>query len=183
MGPTRRTFLKIAGAAVATFSVFGAVNAIPAKAGLIRPPGAVAEDDFSYLCLRCHQCLAVCPEKALSSAHLTDGWGKAATPVLSGGCTLCMKCAAQCPSGALVPMDPKDVKVGTAVIIEKECVGCDKCIKPCPTGAISKVPGKRLVQIDAGKCTGCMSCVKACPVTPVAITVTAQGAKRPPARV
>ena len=70
--------------------------------------------------------------------------------------------------------------MGTAVVLEKECVGCDRCIKPCPSGAISKVPGKRLVAVDATKCTGCLTCVKACPVQPVALQVTASGAKRPP---
>ena len=72
--------------------------------------------------------------------------------------------------------------MGTAIIIEKECVGCDRCIKPCPTGAISKVPGKRLVQVDAAKCTGCMTCIKHCPVNPIAIKVTPEGARRPKAK-
>lgn len=180
MQVTRRTFLKISGAAIVTAAAFGATGALPVNAELVRPPGAVAEADFRYLCLRCHQCIDTCPEKALASAHLGDGWSNAATPVLVSGCTLCMKCTQVCPSGALTPIAPQAAKMGTAVILEKECVGCDKCIKPCPTGAISKVPGKRLVQVDPAKCTGCMNCVKACPVTPVAIKVTAAGAKRLP---
>ena len=178
MSPTRRTFLKIAGAAVVSASAFSLTGLAPANAKLVRPPGAVAEEDFRTLCLRCHQCLDICPEKALKSAHLTDGWNNTGTPVLGNPCTLCMKCADQCPSGALSTIEPKKAKMGTAFIIDKECVGCDKCIKPCPTGAITKVPGKRLVAIDPGKCTGCFTCVKACPVTPVAIQVTADGARR-----
>lgn len=180
MQTTRRTFLKMAGAAVATVSAFGVTSMMPAESELIRPPGAVAEKDFKYICLRCQQCADICPEKAIGSAHITDGWSNTATPLLTSACTLCMKCTTTCPSGALATIAAKDAKMGTAVILEKECVGCDKCIKPCPTGAISKVPGKRLVTIDAAKCTGCMTCVKACPVKPVAIKVTASGAKRLP---
>jgi ferredoxin-type protein NapG len=176
---TRRRFIKIAGSAIITTSLLGVTTIVPAKAGLIRPPGAVKEDDFNKVCLRCQQCVDVCPEKALSGAHLTDGWNNTATPVLEKSCTLCMKCSKLCPSGALVPIAPEQAKMGTAYIIDKECVGCDKCIKPCPRNAISKVPGKRLVKIDAALCTGCMTCVQACPVKPIAIVVTSTGAKRP----
>ncbi|MCX7781047.1 MAG: 4Fe-4S binding protein [Negativicutes bacterium] len=179
MQTTRRIFIKMAGGAILSAALFCAGGLTGAKAGLIRPPGAVEEETFQSVCLRCHQCLDICPEKAIASAHLTQGWRVAATPVLSGGCTLCMKCVQQCPSGALAKIDAKEARMGTAAIIEKECVGCDKCIKPCPTGAISKVPGKRLVAVDVNKCTGCMTCIKHCPVDPIAIVVTAAGAKRP----
>lgn len=176
---SRRTFLKITGGGLATVAAFGTFRLLPAEAALIRPPGAVAESDFQAVCLRCQQCLDVCPDKAISAAHLGDGWSNTATPVLTGACTLCMKCAEKCPSGALAKIPANQARMGTAAIIEKECVGCDKCIKPCPSGAIGKVPGKRLVAVDADKCTGCFTCVKACPVKPVAIKVTAAGAKRP----
>ena len=179
---TRRGFIKMAGGMLATASLLGVGSLTKASPDLIRPPGALAEEDFTSLCLRCHQCIDICPEKALSSAHLTQGWSVTATPILSGACTLCMKCTQQCPSGALSKIDAKDARMGTAIIIEKECVGCDRCIKPCPTGAISKVPGKRLVQVDAAKCTGCMTCIKHCPVNPIAIKVTPEGARRPKAK-
>jgi ferredoxin-type protein NapG len=176
---SRRTFLKMTGTAVVTVSALGVGQLLPVKAELIRPPGAVAEADFKNVCLRCHQCLDVCPFKSISAAHFTDGWANVATPVLANPCTLCMKCTEQCPTGALTRIAANQAKMGTAVVLEKECVGCDRCIKPCPNGAISKVPGKRLVAVDTAKCTGCMTCVKACPVQPVALVVTAAGAKRP----
>ncbi len=176
---SRRAFLKMTGAAVVTAAAFGAAGLIPAGAEAVRPPGAVAEPDFRHICLRCHQCLDACPEKAISSAHLGAGWNVVATPLLTGACNLCMKCTRQCPSGALAKIPADQAKMGTAVVIEKECVGCDKCIKPCPASAINKVPGKRLVAVDPAKCTGCGTCVKACPVKPVAIAVTAAGARRP----
>ncbi len=176
---SRRTFIKMAGAAAVTVAALGSASLLPAEAGLVRPPGAVAESDFRHICLRCHQCLDACPEKAIASAHLGAGWSNVATPLLADACTLCMKCTERCPSGALARIPAAEAKMGTAVVLEKECVGCDKCIKPCPTGAISKVPGKRLVAVDPARCTGCYTCVKACPVKPVAIKVTAAGARRP----
>lgn len=176
---TRRTFIKVAGSAIVTTSLLGLGSFTQASPDIVRPPGAVAEQDFKNRCLRCHQCIDACPEKALSSGHITQGWNVTATPVLTSACTLCMKCTEQCPSGALARIKSQDARMGTAFILEKECVGCDKCIKPCPTGAIKKVPGKRLVAVDAAKCTGCMMCVKHCPVTPVAIKITPEGAKRP----
>lgn len=179
---SRRAFLKMTGGAVATASVLGLAGLSPAGAALIRPPGAVAETDLQAVCLRCHQCLDICPEKAITSAHLGSGWGSVATPVLAGACTLCMKCTEKCPSGALARIKAGEARMGTAAVVEKECIGCDKCIKPCPTGAISKVPGKRLVSVDPARCTGCFTCVKACPVKPVALVVSAAGAVRPPFR-
>lgn len=177
MRTTRRSFIKMAGAAIVTTSILGVTGLSRANSDLVRPPGAVAEDDFKAVCLRCQQCLDICPEKALSSAHITQGWPVTATPVLTGACTLCLKCNEKCPSGALAKIKASEAKMGTAMVIEKECVGCDKCIRPCPAGAIGKVPGKRLVQVDSVKCTGCGICVKNCPVTPVAIKVTPSGAR------
>lgn len=179
MRTTRRTFIKVASSALLTTSLLSVGSLTKASPELVRPPGALAEVDFKTYCLRCHQCVDVCPEKAISSAHLTQGWSVTATPILTSACTLCMKCTDLCPTGALVKIKAQDAKMGTAIIIEKECVGCDKCIKPCPTSAISKVLGKRLVAVDETKCTGCMICIKNCPVSPIAITVTPQGAKYP----
>jgi len=40
---------------------------------LIRPPGALAEDEFLARCIRCGECMKVCPTNAIHPASLESG--------------------------------------------------------------------------------------------------------------
>ena len=88
----------------------------------LRPPGALAERGFRSSCIKCGQCVQVCPYHSiylLDITHLFD----IGTPVIDAkerGCYLCgaLPCVLACPSGALSheTNEPKKVAMGIAVI-------------------------------------------------------------------
>ena len=122
---TRRKFLKtstlvVAGSAVA----FGAASVPLLKKDrlLLRPPGALDEDIFLASCIKCGQCLQVCPPQVIKLAGISQGFG-IGTPYIvprEGGCILCsgLPCVLACPTGALAHELSlgKDAEMGLAVI-------------------------------------------------------------------
>jgi len=122
---SRRKFLKtstlvVTGAAIA----YGAVSVPLLKRDrlLLRPPGALAEDHFLASCIKCGQCLQVCPPQVLKLAGISQGFG-IGTPYIiprEGGCILCsgLPCVLSCPTGALAHdlSLGKDAEMGLAVI-------------------------------------------------------------------
>ena len=64
----------------------GAATYLLLKAGsgygwMLRPPGAVAEDEFLKKCLRCGRCAHVCPYDAVNMGKLSNGLA-IGTPVI-----------------------------------------------------------------------------------------------------
>jgi ferredoxin-type protein NapG len=122
---TRRKFLKtstlvVAGSAVA----FGAASVplLKKERLLLRPPGALDEDIFLASCIKCGQCLQVCPPQVIKLAGIGQGFG-IGTPYIvprEGGCILCsgLPCVLACPTGALAHELSlgKDAEMGLAVI-------------------------------------------------------------------
>lgn len=185
--------------------VGGAAAYLLLKAGsgygwLLRPPGAVAEDEFLKKCLRCGRCAHVCPYQAVEMGRLDAGVALG-TPVIiarQNPCRLCsdLPCVKACPSGALDPAlsDPLKVRMGTAVITEREeCLSlkglrCEVCYRACP--AIDKaITIENYLNIRTGRhaifepvvhkqhCTGCGLCEQACVLERPAIVV---GPLQPP---
>jgi ferredoxin-type protein NapG len=129
---SRRTFLKtstlvVAGTAVA----YGAVSVPLLRKDrlLLRPPGALDEDVFLASCIKCGQCLQVCPPQVIKLAGISQGFG-IGTPYIvprEGGCILCsgLPCVLACPTGALAHELSlgKDAEMGLAVIS-----GPDTCL-------------------------------------------------------
>lgn len=140
---------------------------------LIRPPGA-KEDDFLSKCVRCGQCIKVCPNNALQLT-VKGGVGSMFTPVLvprTGNCDWdCNSCGKVCPTQAIpkLPIEEKRLaKMGTAVVNTDTCIRCFICIIECPNkslvqGTIQGLRGKYPL-VDATKCTGCGLCEFVCPV-------------------
>ena len=150
---------------------------------IIRPPGAIPEEQFLRLCITCEACTKVCPTQAIQPASMFDGFNRINTPKIVpriGGCEeTCAACGHVCPTGALrgLPESEKPfVKIGTAVVDRHKCVAwaqnreCLVCDENCPyhavkfshqqtTKGVFKVP---VVYEDL--CVGCGRCEKACPV-------------------
>ncbi len=117
----------------------------------IRPPGAVDEREFLARCIRCGECMKVCPNNALQPAVTQAGVEGLWTPVLVpriGYCEQsCVLCSQVCPTGAIRKITEKDrlgvgkrpVKLGTAFYDHGRCLPwamqtpCIVCEEFCPT--------------------------------------------------
>jgi polyferredoxin len=123
---------------------------------LIRPPGALDEPAFLSRCVKCGQCMKICPtnviQPALSEAGIEGLW----SPVLdfrvgTSGCQLnCIACGHICPTSAIrsLSLDEKTgknefaskgpVRIGTAFVDHGRCLPwamdkpCIVCQENCP---------------------------------------------------
>ena len=122
----RRDFLKKAATVGALIGAGGVGIALTSKAEagevFLRPPGALDEKDFLATCIKCGQCVQVCPYYTLSLLDITKG-SLVGTPYVDArdrGCYLCdlLPCVLACPSGALDHKvgEAKDVKMGIAYL-------------------------------------------------------------------
>jgi ferredoxin len=123
---------------------------------VIRPPGALAEPEFLKRCIKCSQCMRVCPTNVIQPAGLEGGLEGLWTPVLnnrigSSGCQLnCVACGQVCPTSAIRPItldekkglgdfaDAGPIKLGTAFVDRNRCLPwsmnkpCIVCQENCP---------------------------------------------------
>ncbi|MBN1569673.1 MAG: 4Fe-4S binding protein [Acidobacteria bacterium] len=157
---------------------------------LIRPPGAQPEPQFLAACVKCGECMKVCPTNALQPALNQAGPEGLWTPVLVpriGSCEYyCSLCTQVCPTGAIKELKIKEkikVKIGSAWIKKDRCIpyalgdSCSVCEEQCPTSpkAIHLVETEmmmpdgtwapqRLPVVDLDACIGCGICETRCPV-------------------
>ncbi len=72
----------------------------------LRPPGALDEKNFLSACIKCGQCVQVCPVKAIHLADLDEGFGHG-VPFIEPRQQACdfscdaISCVLACPTGAL----------------------------------------------------------------------------------
>ncbi len=72
----------------------------------LRPPGALLEKKFLSACIKCGQCVQVCPVEAIKLADLADGVG-IGVPYIEARLQACdfscdgLQCVLACPTGAL----------------------------------------------------------------------------------
>jgi polyferredoxin len=128
--------------------------------GVIRPPGSVTEDEFLRRCIKCDQCIRVCPTNVLQPALFEGGLEGLWTPIMiskMGWCELnCTLCSQVCPTGAIREIS----------IAEKLGVGPFESKGPVKTGTAFYNQGRCLPwAMD----TSCVVCEEVCPVSPKAI--------------
>ena len=123
---------------------------------LIRPPGALDEPGFLSRCIKCGQCMKICPTNVIQPAFSEAGIEGIWSPVLdfrigTSGCQLnCIACGHICPTSAIRPLslDEKTgknkfaaagpVKIGTAFVDQGRCLPwamdkpCIVCQENCP---------------------------------------------------
>ena len=133
-------------------------------ANLIRPPGALDEDRFLARCLRCGQCMRICPTNIIQPALLEAGvqglWSPAINYRISrGGCLPnCIACGQVFPTAAIRPLS----------LEEKQGQGEFAAQGPIRMGTAF---------VDRGRCLPwamdrpCLVCQEMCPVSPKAIFV------------
>jgi ferredoxin-type protein NapG len=95
----------------------------------LRPPGAVDEDHYLHLCIKCGQCLQVCPYDSIFLEDIDGGagLGMAYIDPTKRGCYLCeaFPCILACPTGALDHEHDniESVHMGMAVVVnESACL-------------------------------------------------------------
>jgi len=87
-----------------------------AKKQRLRPPGALDEKDFLASCIKCGQCVQVCPVQAIKLADLVDGFG-VGTPFIDARAQACdfscdaVQCILACPTGSLTYKKPNFLPV------------------------------------------------------------------------
>ncbi|UCE23328.1 MAG: 4Fe-4S binding protein [Candidatus Zixiibacteriota bacterium] len=156
---TRRKAALSLASGLALFPLFrsGDAFAVNANPRLVRPPGSLPEEEFTARCIRCGQCMRVCPNNALHPTFLQAGLESMWSPILIakiGYCEpTCTLCGQVCPTGAIMELTMKE-KVG------------DKDTAPNRIGTAF---------IDRGRClpwamaTPCIVCEEWCPTSPKAV--------------
>jgi ferredoxin-type protein NapG len=158
----------------------------------LRPPGALAENDFNAACIKCGQCVNACPPAILKLAP-AGGDLPIGTPYFtprSGACIMCpdIPCLKACPTGALAPelKDINQARMGLAVIDIENCLSwkglrCEICYHDCPIRGqairletdprgLSKHAMFRPI-VNSEACTGCGICEHSCPTELAAIRI------------
>ena len=98
----------------------------------LRPPGALDEKDFLASCIKCGQCVQVCPVSAIKLADLIDGVG-VGVPYIDARAQACdfscdaVQCVLACPTGSLtyhkpafMPVRPGAALAAKPILIAKE---------------------------------------------------------------
>jgi ferredoxin-type protein NapF len=142
----------------------------------LRPPGALSEDRFRGVCVRCGNCAAACPPRIIRP-DLTNLTGFLA-PSLDFARDYCWEtcnaCGRACPSGAIarMPLAQKRAwSIGVAAVDIVTCAlangqECTACIRACPNEAIAVTAAEdgfeSRPQVDVDRCNGCGACEAAC---------------------
>jgi ferredoxin-type protein NapG len=125
---TRRDFVARIGGAAALFGAgaYIAPKLYAKSINPLRPPGALEERAFLATCIKCGQCVQVCPYHSLHIYDIT-ALNSIGTPHIEAGergCYLCdlFPCVLACPTGSLSHdvSEAKDVHMGVAIINDIE---------------------------------------------------------------
>lgn len=178
---SRRGFLGGLASGAAGLAVTPALGLMDRRT-VIRPPGALPEEEFVRTCIICQECVRVCATGGLRPTFLEAGLAGIGTPQIvarQGGCSLNSSCpdlcAKACPVGAIRPIEPEQMKVGLAKVDHHLCLAWDQgvkclvCVEACATGAAQIYSGR--ITVDPSRCSGCGRCENACPVVGAAIHV------------
>lgn len=150
----RRTFMSAAaaGAVMLPLSRVSAGFFENNNPKLIRPPGSVPEKEFLERCIKCGECMKVCPTNFLHPAAFEAGLEGLWTPIAIarvGYCEhSCTLCGSVCPTGAIQPIVESQklgtegheaIRLGTAFYNRGRCLPwamdtpCIVCEEWCPT--------------------------------------------------
>ena len=192
---SRRQFMAIAGAAVATAALHAEEKTVDGGLAVLEdkkvpnrntplvPGGAVSLDNFTQHCTACQLCVSACPNGVLRPSQSLDRFMQPEMSYETGFCRPeCTRCAEVCPTDAIRPL-PKEEKmmrkIGTAKWVKENCivlrdgVACGNCERHCPNGAIVMAPldennpdSPKFRVIDAERCIGCGACEYVCPARP-----------------
>jgi ferredoxin-type protein NapG len=199
----RRRFLLETAVTACGVSLFGAGLAFYARQAkglpplVVRPPGALPEEDFLGACIRCGLCVRDCPYNTLRLAELGEavaiGTPYFVARAIPGEMCEDIPCVKACPTGALNHelTEITEARMGLAVLVDQEtCLNflglrCDVCYRVCPLldeaitldaqhNRRTDKHTKFLPVVHSDYCTGCGKCEYACVLDIAAIKVFPQ---------
>lgn len=142
------------------------------RQGPLRPPWALAENDFLKACTRCGDCISACPTHVIINRDA----GYPTIDFIDGECTFCGDCVTACTTGALLRAAGQAPWPARALIddhcLARQRVECRICGEQCAAGAIRfqlLAGGIATPQLDQERCTGCGACVGPCPVRAIVV--------------
>ena len=208
MNFSRRGLLgSLAAGAVLPLFLGVRVSAKRLDPSLVRPPGALPEDEFLGRCVRCGECMKVCIGNGLQPTFLQAGLEGMFSPLLlarTGYCEYnCTLCGQVCPSGAIKELslpEKQQAKMGHVFFDKNRClpyakgVPCIVCEEHCPTpekaiqfreATVLNSRGEIVVVqqpfVKDELCIGCGICETKCPLPGAsAVRVTSSGESRNP---
>ena len=138
----------------------------------IRPPWALAEQNFVERCNRCGECIPACPTGILSKGR----GGFPQVGFTAGECTFCGKCVEACKPAALVRSGncaPWEIvaRIGESCLAFERVV-CRSCGERCEQSAIRFRPalgGVSRPELNSQGCNGCGACVRVCPASAISM--------------
>jgi len=123
----------------------------------VRPPGSLPEDRFRRQCIRCGECLKVCPDNVLQPAGFELGidgiWTPIVTADFSGCKPSCNNCGRVCPTGAIRELslaEKRAARLGLAVIDTGTCLphcrkeACGLCVDQCSAAGYNAIEYVRI---------------------------------------
>ena len=188
---SRRRFLKSIFSTAVLFNFTLKQQQGNSKAPLLVPPGATARS-IQDNCIRCMECVKVCPTKVIRPTGLSFGLAELFFPQIMtdiGYCDYhCNLCGRVCPTNSIknLPLKKKQKwPIGKAEIFHRKCIvwrkgtPCTVCrdVCPVPEKAVKFKKYKlfnKILQtpvVDADLCNGCGICQIKCPVKGSAIIV------------
>jgi polyferredoxin len=173
---SRRQFLTatISGAAVIPMLRVNGSLGSNWNPALVRPPGALPENEFLSRCIKCGQCMRICPTNVIHPAGLEGGFEGLWTPLLNfrigtSGCQQnCIACGHLCPTAAIRPIslderlgrkrftDQGPIKIGTAFIERGRCLPwamdkpCIVCQENCPVSPKAISTREFFITVNSG---------------------------------
>ncbi len=130
------------------------------KTGLVRPPGALSENQFTQTCIACQECIRICPSQALRPLC----WKAVLTSIerrtlLHGRQPVHSTQVAHsyaprfCPVGAIRSIPVSEMKTGVARVDHKACLAWDQvkclvCVEACLLDAAKSVNGRIIVDAE-----------------------------------